>query len=160
MTRGKKSVLFLKISCTMAKRPTLFFAIFSKASRVLSRVHSDDFSSSLYLSLNSSQLPFLIARQPCRIILGATSHIRISFDLLQNLSEGRFLLPLTLHPFSLEASSRIFLTSALLRVKYSHIPRTNYSFPITFQILPRCALFSTTPLHSHNSSRGLPCCTN
>ena len=33
--------------------------------------------------------------------LGATVKIRISFDLLQNLSEKRFLLPLTLYPFLL-----------------------------------------------------------
>ena len=41
---------------------------------------------------------------------------------------------------------------ALFQVKYSHIPRRNSSCPITFQILPRCAFFSTTPLYSHNFS--------
>ena len=48
--------------------------------------------------------------------------------------------------FSRETSARIFLGSALSRVKYSHIPRRHCSLPTnTFQSLTRCAFFSTTP---------------
>ena len=58
--------------------------------------------------------------------LGAAICIRTSFDLFQNLSEGRFLLPLTLYPFLFFPSSVrqiISLAHALSRVKYTHIPR-------------------------------------
>ena len=62
MIRLRKSVLFLKISRTMLKRPASSFTTFSQASRIVPNAHSDDFNISLYYSSNSSHLLSLIAK--------------------------------------------------------------------------------------------------
>ena len=138
------------MSCTTTKRPISATATVSQASRVLTSAHSDDFPFSVsFCQLFPTAVPHCMCMVASPHHLKATSHICITSDLLQNLSEGSFLLPLTLDPF-LPFPRGIFedlFTSALLRAKYSHIPRINCSFPITFQILPRCA-FPFPPLLS------------
>ena len=89
MTRRKKSVLFLRISCTMPKRPISSFATFSAS-------FSEHFpAAALHCKVTSQHH------------LGTTSHIHTSSDLLQNLPEKRLLLPLTLSSF-LPLPRRIF----------------------------------------------------
>ena len=50
MIRLRKSVLFLKISSAIPKRPASSFTIFSYASRIVARAHSDDFPLTLFSS--------------------------------------------------------------------------------------------------------------
>ena len=80
----------------------------------------------------------------------------------ENSFEGRFLQPLTFYPCLPFTRSIIqnLLYFCPQRVKYSHIPRRNCALPITFHSLPRCAFFSTVPLHCRNFSGSLPCCAN
>ena len=132
MTRRKKSVLFLRISSTMAKRPVSFFEFFPTA------------------------VPHCKVALPHR--LGVTSHIRISLDMLQNLSERGFLLPLTLYPFLFFPRSFRWNLSYFCSFKSEVHPHSAYKLFISHHF-PNPSTMRSTLSISRFQSR-LVCCTN
>ena len=94
----------------MLRRPISSVATFSQASQVLPNVHS--------FFLKNLPIAILHCDVGTAHCLGTAICFRTSVDLLQNLFEGRLLLPLTLLSFlffSRAASARIFLAPALSR---------------------------------------------
>ena len=145
----------------MLRRPISSIATFSYASRILSKVHSQSF---FPFCIFHEALP--IAMLHCAVrtahYLATAICIPTSFDLFQNLLEGRLLLPLTLLSFVFFLSSIRHNLSCTcpLESENSHIARGNSSLRNAFLSQLRCTFLSTTTFHSHSFSGCSPCLTN
>ena len=139
------------LSWTMLSFLASSFATFSKASFILSKVHSAAFTSVLKVLLYSPQSPSFQRKE--RLFHHSVSTISIiaALHLLQALLAGDSCCywPCILACHYFPPSSRNLFTLNLSQQEYSHISRMYCPFPIIFHNLPRSALFSTNSYHRH-----------
>ena len=146
MIRLKKSLIFSEDSCAMLRRPISSVATCSYASRILSKVHSQSF---FPFCIFHEALP--IAMLHCAVrtarCLATAICITTSFDLFQNLLEGRLLLPLTLLSFMFFFRSIRYNLSCTCPLKSETLPHSARKL-FTPKYLPQPASMRLS-LHHH-----------
>ena len=142
-------ILFNIIPCTMFNRPASSLAVFSKASRVVSKAHSVAFISTLkMLFIHSSHSPPFNAKYQYFIIWGVQSVFALLFTCSRYSLAGDSRCHWPCIPsLSFSASFMNVFAFTLSSEKYSHIPCICWSFPSILRGVPRCAFFSTTAFH-------------